>query len=84
MNVFDSYTYEVLLSCIKSEVDFLIVGGYAVNFHGFRRTTGDIDLWIKPDNNNKLKVIKALELIGIESNAIKEVLKFDFDNAPRK
>lgn len=50
MNVFDEYTFNLLNELNKNEVEYLVVGGYAVNFHGYRRTTGDIDLWIKPDN----------------------------------
>lgn len=29
-------------------VRYLLVGGYAVAFHGYVRATGDIDIWVKP------------------------------------
>jgi len=46
----------------KNNVRYIVVGGYAVNFHGYRRTTGDIDLWIKPDNGeNKKAILKSLK-----------------------
>ena len=34
------------------EVDYIIVGGYALAFHGAPRTTGDIDIFVgtTPDN----------------------------------
>src|ERR1017187_1350616 len=78
MNVFDEYTGE-LLDCLNEfDVDYIIVGGYAVNFHGYRRTTGDIDLWIKPDNGNRLKIISAFRKLGIDEDKLKELENFDF------
>lgn len=78
MNIFDDYTHEVLQACIECDVNFLIVGGYAVNFYGYRRTTGDIDLWIKPCNNNKVKVISALKKLEIPENSCNQLLNMDF------
>lgn len=28
------------------EVDYLLIGGYAVGFHGYPRATGDMDIWV--------------------------------------
>ena len=78
MNVFDDYTHDVLEKCIQNNVQFLIVGGYAVNFYGFERTTGDIDLWIKPDNHNKINIINALKDLGIEENTLAQLMQMDF------
>jgi hypothetical protein len=36
----------------ESSVDFIIVGGYAVAFHGAPRYTGDIDIYVKRDKEN--------------------------------
>lgn len=49
------------------KVEFLIVGGYAVAFHGFPRNTGDIDFWIKPYNENAERLMKALIDFGFGS-----------------
>jgi hypothetical protein len=39
--------FKEFLSLLNSKgVEYLIVGGYAVGFHGTPRTTGDIDIWI--------------------------------------
>lgn len=78
MNIFDDYTHDVLEQCILNKVQFLIVGGYAVNFHGYERTTGDIDLWIKPDNDNKTKVLNALKELGIEEKILLQLKSMDF------
>ncbi len=39
----------------------MVVGGYAMAFHGFVRATGDIDLWIRPTEENAKKVWRALK-----------------------
>jgi len=49
------------------EVDFMIVGGYALAYHGAPRYTGDIDIFIKPDRKNAQKIIKVLEEFGFSS-----------------
>ena len=42
---------EVILELLQSKVSFLLIGGYAVNYYGYGRFTGDIDFWIKPGQN---------------------------------
>jgi hypothetical protein len=37
----------------------------SVVFHGYIRTTGDMDLWVRPDNDNKQKLIKVIEHFDI-------------------
>jgi hypothetical protein len=49
------------------EVDFMVVGGYALAFHGAPRYTGDIDVFIKPDSNNAQRILKVLEVFGFSS-----------------
>ncbi|MGK2861427.1 MAG: nucleotidyltransferase [Chitinophagaceae bacterium] len=41
----------------KHNVDYLLVGGYAVILHGYERVTADLDIWVNPveKNYNKLK-----------------------------
>ncbi|HET8829480.1 MAG TPA: hypothetical protein VFM79_09060 [Pelobium sp.] len=39
----------------KHEVLYLVVGAHALSFHGRPRHTGDLDIWIKPDNSNAKK-----------------------------
>ena len=36
-----------------------MVGGYAVIIYGYEHTTKDMDLWIRPNNLNKIKLIKT-------------------------
>ena len=49
------------------EVEFMIVGGYALAFHGAPRFTGDIDIFVKPDQQNAKQIMKALVEFGFSS-----------------
>lgn len=51
----------------EHDVLYLIVGGYAVAFHGYPRYTKDIDLWIYRDRQNIKKLLKVLEDFGFSS-----------------
>lgn len=55
---------EILHSFTKENVEFMLCGGFAVNFHGYNRSTSDLDIWVKPNENNKTKIISALLKIG--------------------
>jgi hypothetical protein len=48
----------------KNKVKYLIVGGYAVAFHGHPRYTKDIDIWLWIDKTNAENIIKALHEFG--------------------
>lgn len=65
---------------LQHEVAFMLVGGYAVNYYGYNRTTGDMDVWLKPDNNNKLKFIDALRENDIEESSLQQLGELDFTN----
>ena len=41
--------YKEMLECLLDEnVEFIVVGAYALAVHGYPRATGDIDLWVNP------------------------------------
>jgi hypothetical protein len=50
-----------------NKVDFMIVGGYALAYHGAPRYTGDIDVFIKPDSKNAQRIMMVLEEFGFSS-----------------
>jgi hypothetical protein len=57
-------------------VDFLIVGGYAVAFHGAPRFTGDLDILIQPALDQVRRTLRALNEFGFpsEQTAAKDML----------
>ena len=79
MNIFDTYTHDLLHQLNLNEVPYIVVGGYAVNYHGYRRTTGDIDIWIKPSNeNSKTQLLIALKNLGITEDKLQKLSQIDF------
>jgi hypothetical protein len=53
------------------DVRYLVVGGYAVAFHGYPRYTKDLDIWIELSPENALNVLKALGEFGFGSLGLK-------------
>ena len=45
-------------------VEYLLVGGYAVSYHGYPRATGDMDIWIALNKKNAEKVATVLSEFG--------------------
>ena len=47
-----------------SGVEFLLVGAYAMAAHGHPRATGDLDIWVRANADNAVKVLVALSRFG--------------------
>lgn len=52
------------------DVDYLLVGGYAVGFYGYPRPTGDIDVWVSRSYENAEKIVAVLDEFGFSSSDI--------------
>ncbi|MCO6482286.1 MAG: nucleotidyltransferase family protein [Flavobacteriales bacterium] len=48
----------------KNDLRVLLVGGGAVNFHGYQRHSADIDLWIEPSGENFDRLLTVLRSLG--------------------
>lgn len=60
--------FREFIECLNEhEVKYLVVGGYAVVFHGQSRFTKDLDVWVKCDENNAERIVSALDEFGIGS-----------------
>ena len=55
---------EFIESLNANHVRYLVVGGYAVAFHGHPRYTKDIDIWIERSPENAAQVVRALDQFG--------------------
>ena len=58
---------EFIKSLNDKNVRYLIVGGYAVAFHGHPRYTKDLDVWIEMKEDNAENIIEALAQFGFAS-----------------
>ena len=74
----------------QRSVEYLIVGGYAVGFHGFPRYTGDIDFFVSINEQNAEKLVRVLDDfgfggIGIErEDFLKPFFVVEIGREPRK
>jgi hypothetical protein len=64
---------DLLAAFAEEKVEYLIVGGYAVAFHGRPRFTKDIDLWIGADPENLTRTAQALALFGAPQPLVSEL-----------
>jgi len=55
-----------LKSLNTNRVRYLVVGGYAVGFHGHPRATGDLDVWIEVSPENAERISRAVRDFGFD------------------
>jgi hypothetical protein len=48
------------------EVQYLLIGGYAVGYHGYPRATADMDIWVAIHPENAKKIVDALREFGFD------------------
>ena len=63
--------FEELLKLLEEhKVEYMIVGGYAVAYHGYPRFTKDIDIFFSPARNNARRIQCALMAFGFKENEV--------------
>jgi hypothetical protein len=55
---------EFVVTLNHNKVEYVVVGSFALAFHGCPRATGDIDFWIRPTAENAARLLKALNDFG--------------------
>lgn len=68
LRIMDLHTPEVqqlLKSLAQHQVKYMLVGGIATVFHGYVRTTQDLDLWVQETSDNKRRLVAALESVDV-------------------
>ncbi|KHD05216.1 hypothetical protein PN36_14225 [Candidatus Thiomargarita nelsonii] len=48
------------------QVEYLLIGGYAVGYYGYPRSTGDMDVWIAINPENAEKLVTVLKEFGFD------------------
>ena len=89
-NIFNEDFQEFLLALNKSKVKYVLVGGYSVIYHGFPRTTGDLDIFTEVSKDNYERLKTAFDLFNMpvfdmtEENFLhnKNMTVFSFGRAP--
>lgn len=64
----------------QHQVAYMVVGAHALAYHGRPRHTGDLDIWIKPSEDNAAKMVAVLKDFGFGSLGLTEAdfLKEDY------
>jgi predicted nucleotidyltransferase len=78
------FLIKVCLILNKHDVDYLVIGGAAVNYYGHNRVSGvelsnskmkaDLDFWYRPTIGNFSKLIKALGELDVDTTDLKEIV----------
>ncbi|HOX85412.1 MAG TPA: hypothetical protein PKW76_02710 [bacterium] len=55
-------------------VEYLLVGGYAVGYHGYPRATGDMDIWVGVSPRNAKKLVAVVKEFGFDLPEVDENL----------
>lgn len=79
-NIFNPDFQEFILALNESDVDYVLVGGYAVILHGYSRTTGDMDIWVNPTEDNYKRLSLAYDKFGLSVFDMSVDKFLDIDN----
>src|SRR5271156_2480526 len=64
-DIFNDDFRDFLQSLNNNDVEYILVGGYAVILHGYRRPTGDLDIWVNQTKENYHKLVRAFNEFGL-------------------
>jgi len=60
--------FKEFLSLLKTKnIPYLLIGGYAVGYHGYPRVTNDIDIWIAIEPKVAEQMVSALKEFGFDT-----------------
>src|SRR5688572_16783808 len=67
--------FKEFLQCLNATgVEYLLIGGHAVAFHGYPRATSDLDVWIAVSPENARRTVDALKAFGFDLPSLKPEL----------
>ena len=59
--------FKEFLKLLKEhDVRYLLIGGYAVGYHGYARATENMDIWIAVHPDNAQKLVSAMKAFGLD------------------
>jgi hypothetical protein len=64
-NIFNEDFRDFLKALNAQQVRYMFVGGYSVILHGYSRTTGDMDFWVKRTAENYSRIVLAFHQFGM-------------------
>lgn len=79
--IFNSDFRDFIQALNNHNVHYILVGGYAVILHGYRRVTGDMDIWVNRTKENYAKLSRAFTEFGLSVFEMTEDKFLDADTA---
>src|SRR3546814_581455 len=79
MEVLTEESLGVLKHLETYQVRFILVGGYAVNYYGHNRSTGDMDLWISSSEENKKSIANFMKNSGYSEEEVNSFLSINLE-----
>jgi len=76
MDILDDELLNFWKTLNNYKVQYIMVGGFATNMHGFSRMTADLDIWIKDNLNNRINFRNALNQCDLGDYPEIETMKF--------
>jgi hypothetical protein len=64
-NIFNDDFQDFIAALNNCSVDYILVGGYSVILHGYSRTTGDMDIWVRATAENYQLLVRAFSVFGM-------------------
>jgi predicted nucleotidyltransferase len=74
---------EFLRLLTDHKVEYLLIGGYAVGYYGYPRTTADMDIWVALDEENAARLVDVLTEFGMASSEVTPSLFLEPGNIVR-
>ncbi len=75
---------DLFVALNRSEVQYLVAGGWAVNLYGVERATGDLDLVVYLEKNNLERFIEVVTSFGLKPRAPVAAMEFANDDRRRE
>ncbi len=63
--IFNEDFQDFISALNEQQVNYMLVGGFAVILHGYARTTGDMDIWVERTSQNYTNLKKAFDQFGM-------------------
>jgi hypothetical protein len=76
VDVFDEEVLNFWKALQDNHVEYILIGGYAINLHGYQRFTSDLDIWLKDTLQNRQQLRKAFISCNIGDYPMIETMQF--------
>ena len=78
-NIFNNDFSDFIEALNNNGVSYILVGGYSVILHRYSRTTGDMDIWVKKDEENYHRLAKAFREPSLSKLQLKPHKNYNFN-----